>query len=431
MAVNATSGVQQAYDRPIINNITISKYLDPSKRINITQQVLVIDIYESIQHSTVFCDIGIDDGIGFTQDSSTNESSLGDVIGEEIITIDFQTVGKEESIQYTFFVNSVKKAVPSNQSTSITLYLKCVSLDFIKSFNMWVWKGYNDSYDNMVKDILTNQLQTEISTNNIEETKGVHKIVVPKLNAFNAIDFLRARAVATNYESSPFLFFQNKRGYNFRSLASLLLSRQQSVPKYVYGDMSSKRDGVADKFFSIISINNDKRFDLINKVKDGVYNNIVQQFDLITKKLEITQYKITDHDDKFNFKNTKSFNTDRFLQDFSEGKGTSYFYVVDSDRPETFLSETLGPKTAYTYLMGQNMVSVELYGNSDLTVGDMIELDVDKSVSTSDERVKDKFLSGFFLIVNLRHQIVFDTSGPHYTTYCTLAKGDTTNEEAV
>lgn len=426
MAVNATSGVQQSYDKPEIKKIVISKYLEPSKRIDITQQVITLDIYESIQHSTVFCDIGINDGIGFTQDKDVG---LGDLVGEEIVDIEFVTTGDTEPVKYKFFVNSIKRGIPSNQSTGLTFFLSCVSIDFIKSFNMWVSKGYNDTYDNIVKDILDNLIKTDLPTDNIDVTKGTHKIIIPKLNALNAIDFIRSRAVATNKESSPFVFFQNKRGYNFKSLASLIETPQQKIHKYVYGDMSTKHSGVADRFFSIISISNDKRFDVINKVKDGVLNNTIQQFDLITKKMDVTQYQITDHATDFMFKNTGSFNTDRFLNEFSKGTGTSYFYVIDSDRPETFFSSTLGPKTAYTYLMHQNMVSVELFGNSDLTVGDTIQLDIDNSVSTSDERVVDKFLSGYFLIFNLRHNIVFDTAGPHYTTYCTLLKGDTTGKD--
>lgn len=423
MAAIATSGIQQAYDRPDIKRITISKYLEPTKRIDITPQVITLDIFESIQHSTVFCDIGINDGIGFSQDK---EAGLGDLVGEEVVDIEFVTTGDSEPVQYKFFVNSVKRGIPSNQSTGITFFLSCVSVDFIKSFNTWVSKGYNDTYDNVVKDILQNIMKTDLPVDNIDQTKGTHKIVIPKLNALNAVDFIRTRSVAINKESSPFLFFQNKRGYNFKSLASLLESPQQKITKYVYGDMSTKHSGVSDRFYSIISMSNDKRFDVLSKVKEGVLNNTIQQFDIITKKIDITRYEITDHANKFTFKNTGSFNSTKFLDEFGKGTGTSFFYVVDSDRPETFFSSSLGPKTAYAYLMHQNMVSIEVFGNSDLTAGDLIQLDVDHQVSTSDERVADKFLSGYFLIHNLRHNIVFDTAGPHHTTYCTLLKGDTT-----
>ena len=70
---------------------------------------------------------------------------------------------------------------------------------------------------------------------NIELTKNIRKFVIPNLNPFQTINFLKEEAVSS--EMSPhYLFFENPDGFHFRSLDSLIGSQGSlNVPhKRVY-----------------------------------------------------------------------------------------------------------------------------------------------------------------------------------------------------
>ena len=55
----------------------------------------------------------------------------------------------------------------------------------------------------------------------VEDTQNIHKIVFPYTRPFGAVSMLARRSESSTYNTPGFLFFENHRGYNFRSYESL------------------------------------------------------------------------------------------------------------------------------------------------------------------------------------------------------------------
>ena len=77
------------------------------------------------------------------------------------------------------------------------------------------------SIDQMVTDIFRNDLK---STKNliIEQSKSLHKIVIPRLKPFKAISMLSTKAEPMKYNSSGMLLYEDSTGFRFRSLENML-----------------------------------------------------------------------------------------------------------------------------------------------------------------------------------------------------------------
>lgn len=420
----------------VVKKATIRKYYQPNAVYDITKQIVMVDIFETIYGSTVFCKIGVDDGIGLNQNAAGIK--FGDIIGEEIIQLSFITPGSDTQIDYEFIVNACTQVAPTTQGNSTVFYMHCVPKEYITNFTSFVRKSYNDTYSGMVSDIVKSYLKTNQQVN-IYKSKGVQQIVVPRLTPLAAIDFMRARSVAQNYEHSPFLFFQNRRGFNFIPLAALVDKPQNDypIPEYFYADISEMEENVSAKvYYSILNITQDQRFETVNKVKDGIFGSNVNQFDIVTKQYTTTDFKLREQIGKFDLaleQNKGNFNTAAFIDEYGAPDGTTMFFVVDGNRPETFFVDTAGMKNAYAYLMQQNTVTVELYGNTRLTAGDVLDINMFAPRGTNqggDDRIKDKFFSGRYIISNLRHMLVAENNGFSHKTFCTLIKGTNAGEVA-
>lgn len=413
----------------VVKKATIHKYYQPDRKYDITKQIIMVDIFETIYGGTTFCKVGVDDGLGINQDAAGIK--FGDIIGEEIFTITFITPGSDVEITYEYIVNALTQVAPTVEGNSTVFYMNCLPIEYLRNFTTTVCKTYEDTYTNMVSDVLTSYLDTKLKLKSMP-TKGVQPTIVPNLNPLTAIDFMRARAVAQNYEHSPFLFFQNRRGFNFMPLAALIDNPQNDypIPEYFYADISELEENASSKvYYSIINLSQDQRFETVNKVKDGMLASTIAQFDILTKKLDVIEFKLKDQIDRFDLavqQNKGNFNTNQFINDFTDPTGKNMIFVVDGSRPETFFVETLGMKTSYAYLMQQNTVTVELYGNTRLTAGDLIDISMFAPRGTNaggDDRIKDKFISGRYLISNLRHMLVAENNGFSHRTFCTLIKG--------
>ena len=56
----------------------------------------------------------------------------------------------------------------------------------------------------------------------LEDTKTNCKYVIPALKPFDTINFLAGEAISGKYNNAGYLFFENSKGYHFRSLESML-----------------------------------------------------------------------------------------------------------------------------------------------------------------------------------------------------------------
>ena len=82
-------------------------------------------------------------------------------------------------------------------------------------------QSFVGKYSDVAKSILTKYLKIpNKKIGNIDETKGIHRGIIPRLSAIESLNWLLKRSVNSN-NLANFVFFENSVGFNFVSLSSL------------------------------------------------------------------------------------------------------------------------------------------------------------------------------------------------------------------
>ena len=422
-----------------IENITMLS-ADQERRYSLMSQVTRIDIFESIYSPVIFAELQIQDTIGLDQSFP--------IKGEEFITISFTTPGSE-STTYTFMNRGapVNKTLNENLKGS-TYTLKLVSADVLKNLMAtsvnnkgdFVPKYVKDNVTGIVKDILKEDLKitlpvTVLNTKGIFEEKiiyGLSDAAQPPntLTPFRYIDYFRkVLAASTQYESQAFNFFLNKNGYYFTTKEKLIedgakaLERDQSDKRF-YFDATRNEDNRNVKMRNILAFNYvNNASDAVEYISDGGFCSAATTLDTLTFDLKTVTYTDNIGADKFKKTDKDSGNqfTSNFSRKFGQTPTNTRLITKRADLPDRNLAEKLVKTQAFASKTDLIELQIEVYGDTELTVGDVIECTLPSSVSAEETSDKMRLYSGNYLIVALRHMIL-NTDRPQHVISMALEK---------
>lgn len=293
---------------------------DSTQAIDITAAIVDISIYEDIFSKTLYGSVYIKDAINLLngmENYKGNSFIPFPIVGEEILEIEYSLPNKQNAY-WRFAVYGIKNIL-INENYKIREYvLEFCSEEQILDAVTLVQKSWQDLYSNMAKDILENYLSINKTTSsapnikgkkiklaNIEPTKGVQTIVMPRLSPLEALEFLAKRSLGEKYKSASYLFFENSVGFNFCDIESLIISGMKQLTAdsinytYYYQDPNISKSTTAENnnpvFKTIITMKQNNRFDTIDKLKNGYFESDILIFDYMNK---------TTVDTVFSFANT-------------------------------------------------------------------------------------------------------------------------------
>lgn len=385
-----------------------------------------LNIYDCIFNSCASGTLLIRDSIGF--------SSKLVFDGSEVLLVDISKADNLAKIKRTFRIYKQTNRKSVNKTTE-TYLLHLISDEYIFSQQQIVSKLYNSEYSTAAGDILINYLG--IDENNIsafETSKGVRNFSIPNLTPINALQWLAKRSLSVVDDLPSFLFFENKYGYNFVTITSLMreyVNRISGNPEKYKINYQMKNIPVPDselneflgaRYLEVIS-----QYDIENSIKSGLYAHKIVGIDPLTGKI-------------FETLNTFDKNTSQQLltnktpniSEFTNIQGTPNYGMFDSskgmhscfgafssnsqyvkkfdrnlinsvDDPSQYL---IRRKAVIQNLMNQR-VKLIMAGNFDYTSGLVVYLDIPNisENSESDRDNQDLTLSGNYLILATRHII--------------------------
>jgi hypothetical protein len=280
----------------------------------------------------------------------------------------------------------------------------------IHSNSKLVSKGYkSQKTSDIVLDILANELKLDPSKLGvIEQTSGIHDLIVPGYRPFEAIQWVTSRS----YDASNkfcYFFYENRDGYNFRSYNSLIKQSSYKTLKYeiktVDQDPAVNRDSV-DKF----KIIND--FDIINSLTNGAFSSRLLSIDLFDQSFEFNEYSINDVESVGNLLNQykpinqlKNADNRPITQCFD-----SYFltYVKQPDNSpnrENQLNKWLMQRTLQMALMHNFKIEIVIPGDILLKAGDVVEYEFPKFEAGSKEgKSLDEYRTGKYIVSAINHK---------------------------
>ena len=402
-----------------INQFVI-KTLDGTKSVDITNSLLFFDYYEDILSPCVTAIAVI-----------MNSSSLFNILpirGGESVSIDVSTAFGDFVLDdnYSMYVYKVSGLNAEKGNEMFTLHM--VSREGLTNETVRCQRKYQGNLKNTVTTILKDVLLTEkYEENNIEVTSNDYSFIGNNKKPFHTLTWLGPKAVPATGPAggtsgggqtgeakgiAGFLFYENKEGFNFRSIDSLVSPTQiqigstnkETIPSYFYTQVIENNK--IDNEFKILNYSFEKNIDLMKALRVGTYANKTYFYDLYTNKLDLYTYKLKDQI------NNKLGSQDKLAVSEEFGESITRIMVRTSDRGALNNDGTVGDAkrngadmamsySRYNILFGQALNMI-VPCNINLKVGDIIYSEFPR-IDSSNTAKADEEQSGYYLIKELRH----------------------------
>jgi len=422
--------------------------------------IVEINIFESIFSNALTGSIILTDTNNLTDNMP--------IIGQEYISMKISTPGlegQENKYDFTrniFCVYELGGKTPATSGSEV-VELKICSPELLRNHRTRVSKAYEETIDKIVTSILENPRYINTKKDLfIEETSGIRKILSPNMHPFALIKNLTREAMSGVDESPHFVFFENTRGFHFRSIQSLYA--QGSAGEYHYGDKgfnennfsnkTSDTYGIIQSYKRIINLSVPNKNNSLFDIKAGMLGSTLIMHDIYNKKYnkstfsyfdDFSKYKRLDSSPKYNDNliddenNVGNFTDSRiFLYPTStttDDKDSQYIVVpatveelteqgvdrglavAEVERQQKEIEE--GNKDymsnrADKWLLHRHQrmhelnsgmtINMQIHGNTTIEAGQVIQVNIPISGIDHENEKISKYQSGFYLISKLRHR---------------------------
>lgn len=410
----------------LVNSFAIQS-LDGRTTIDLagSSSLLNVDYYEDILSPCITMTV--------LATNSTSLTNLLPIRGGEKVLISIKTAFGELTFDddnplYVFKVSGIS---PDSLSESFTLHL--VSREAITNETTRCMKRYDGKIDENVKKILKDVLKTtKFKNENIHPVANTYSFIGNMKKPFNVLTWLCPKSLPSQNSNktveseirgqargvSGFLFYENRDGFNFKSVESLVsrtnigTANLKNIPRYTYTQVI-ETNKVANEF-KILNYSIEKNSDLIKSLRVGMYSNLTYFYNLYSNKLSIYQYNLKDE-----IKDASKLGTNDNIP-VSEELGTSVsrilfrtsdIGVMDNDfTGKTFndaqqrdIADMAKSAARYNILFTQSL-NIIVPCNFQLKVGDIIYAEFPRIERTNNKKV-DSEQSGLYLIKALRHHL--------------------------
>jgi len=393
------------------------------KRLDIRNLLVELNIYEDINSPFLSGDLTLIDG--------TNAIQELPITGFERLEFFLRSPNTDKGFDFSIksghpmFVYSLENRQGANPRSQMYT-LKFISLEAIRDNQNRVSQAFSGTIDQMVTDICYNYLKTKKDVL-VEETKGIHKFVIPRVRPTNAIKFLRRNTRSLSYENSGMLFYENAHGFQFKSYEGLFCSKD-GTPRPIKANYTPKVKNIGeDDTYNAQSVEDFRvlsQFNTLQNTAHGVYASRLITHDLYNKTFAT-------HDFDYNLEYPKQNHLEHDAQgEKMDNNGILPFF--NYDKGETFGSKNEGvlflqsetAKVHNTHELPQskdilqkrvsqhlavNSLAIEITipGNSEINIGDIVHFAVPKYAPhhANDIKEQDIYLTGRYLISAARHQV--------------------------
>ena len=390
-------------------------------KINVTDQVRELNIYQSIDSPYMSGNIMIADSEGVAE--------LLPFLGQERLLFMLQTPSHDGTIDFNDY-NAIIYNVETRFHSSIreqSLVLNWTTLEHYKNIRTKISASFDGMISEMVETILTDS--DYLATNkplHIDLTKNIRKYVIPNLNPFQAIELLKKEAVTADEQAPHFLFFENPNGIHFRSLDSLIGSQGDlSVDhKRTYKfEPPQENEPPQDTATTILYWEVEDNTNNFLSTKLGMFGSTLYYHDIFNKNIQKFEFDYTK--DSFAIRNSTNqedkgsgslvsqgtIDKKKTITEFPDSKifvhptASDNLHTEGTDNnAEEWLQESISRELEREYFT----LRIETYGNTDIMAGDMINVIIPSnkplSVDAGTEAI-DPILSGRYLITSLHHKV--------------------------
>jgi hypothetical protein len=188
----------------------------------------------------------------------------------------------------TFRIYKLSKRTSYNQNSEIFV-LDFISDEMIYSLQQKIRQSFVGEHSRIAETVMNRILQIK-RPQRVDITKGIHTVIIPNLSPFDTMNWLTKRAVSK--ENLPDLFFfENKYGYYFASLSSLISEKPITDILYEPKNIS---DSKGRDFYGARDVEAVRQFNLLENISNGVYSGTLITIDPLTRKKNYVKLDYSD-----------------------------------------------------------------------------------------------------------------------------------------
>lgn len=391
-----------------INIVNATLFSLSGTKLNISNQILTIEIYEDMFSPFTSANIVLSESIDLI--------NLFPLIGEEYIELNLVTPTSKVPIKNVFYIYKISDRIYTAER-EVTYSIKCISKEFISDSNTRIKKSIYGNIEESAKKIISGDgLQTEKNVVTEKTTNDI-KFASNFWSPVKCLGYLASSAIS-GQKSPSFLFFENRNGFNFVSINALLqgdvfqrFTKDNYTRDIDSSDVSiSSYKNIIKDYSKIIDLNVPVITDYITAVKSGqVYSKVISH-DILTKRYHVKDYSLLKDVRLFKLLNDNLSHTSNTIGDNSSVISVipRYYnnYMGYSDNSNY---KILQRRNSFFENLKKQKITIEVFGRTEYTVGLVVEVDIPAvrqiSKEDSNEKVKDKLLSGRYLITAVSHKI--------------------------
>lgn len=373
---------------------------------SLIDKIASFTLYEDISSPSLTAKITIVD--------DTGAINYFPIIGQERVDFSFKTSGSDSEINLEFNIvkiSDMKDTGPATQAYNLQL----VTTDFIRNFETRICETFDGSSVEIGQRCFDKlgsikSLSIEQSDDRYEQETA---LLIPNMTPFRAMTFLCQKAFSETYKSSSYLFFETTNSYMMKPLESFVNAEAKN--NFVVGPLkntssepiteSSGQSDPNQENKKVISYDFESSFDVLNNITKGMYVGNATTVDFITRNSKKLTHSFWDNYSEYQIMNDGPF------QSF-DGQSRKYLPQTNYLVPEKELNGTsiynqekiFLRRLFYKQLMNNIKCTITVFGDSDLTLGDMINLQIPLYSSTDSGEI-DRYYSGKYLILALRHRL--------------------------
>lgn len=402
--------------------------------------ILSVEYFESVDRSFIYLAVSIND-------STFNFSER--IYGLEKVQLEFTNFtrgfdGKLQEIKYSFtdesengclYVYSVYNKY--NSGTKKTFTLGLCRLDAINDKFIKISKKFEKKSEEIVEDVLKNYLKTKKKLN---YEKSVNKLnfVSPLSSAYSLINWILDKCVSVVSQSKDsgknisagYMFYETYNSYNFFSVDGLCakeslnsLNPYRVTQNYQPGDdFDYTKDAfIIKEDFTILN-----SLDVFRDLEKGFFSNKIAFFDVAFQTYDEEVLNVNDYYSKMTLLGSQKRLPNTFTSIFENAKGIKTSFNPFDSRPSRLMTiptndflyskenvnidykKAIGQSIIRYGLLGRQVASCRVYGNLNLKVGEIINVELYKPKNSTDNYI-DQTISGKYLIYTVSH--LFNNSG--------------------
>lgn len=375
---------------------------------DITGQTLQVTLYEDLFSPFITGSLVLKESLDLT--------NVMPLIGEEFIQLRISTPTLPGgSIEGKFHVYKMSDRTLVGDR-SVAYELNFISIESLVDANKKISKVYSGKISDIVKSFVTDKSDGLESEKQfvIENTRNSIKYISNFWSPIKNLTYLADNSISES-QSPSFLFFENRDGFNFRSLEALY--QGNVVQKFVYDrytrdnfPLGGNALNIMEDYKRINTFEIAATYDYMDRLRSGMLGSKLMSYDSTKKTYTAKNYSAASRfNAQLHLNRYPLFSSRSISRPFSRTFLYPRAYETFTSFGDTTNARILQERTSFLKMAEAQKMVITAPGRCDYTVGMVVDLHMYKnqpfSKRDTQDDMTDKILSGKYLVGALCHTI--------------------------